>query len=227
MVVDDPAGPVAAAGLLIGGRGEQDVAAQAGDRIRGGVAAGGARLPGEQPHDAELHRDQVLHVDRAAAVDVAVGDVGRERVVGPQLRRGRDDVEVAEEEQRAAARAVAVQPGGDRAATGERLDDRRRDPGFGQDRRHVAGREDLVARRVDGRDADEVAQVGDEALVGRVQASGEIASDGRAVLVPVIGECRSSGSAPHRAGPASASPTNVTSRPLPTIATTMITSSRT
>ena len=65
-----------------------------GDRVAGRVEAGRARLGGEQPDDAELHRDHGLHVDRAAAVDVAVGEVGRERVVassarpGPGRRRG-------------------------------------------------------------------------------------------------------------------------------------------
>jgi hypothetical protein len=62
----------------------------------------------------------VLHVDRAAAPDVAVGDVAAERVVGPLLRRRRDHVEVREQQQRLAAGAVAAQPGGDRAATGDR-----------------------------------------------------------------------------------------------------------
>ena len=49
--------PAMAAGLLVGGGGEQDVAAQAGDRVAGGIEAGGARLGREQPDDAELHRD--------------------------------------------------------------------------------------------------------------------------------------------------------------------------
>ena len=60
----------------------------------------------------------VLHVDGAAAVDVAVGDVGRERVVRPALGRGRDDVEVRQQEERLAAGAVAAQPGVDGAAAG-------------------------------------------------------------------------------------------------------------
>ena len=68
-------------------------------------------------------RDHVLHVDRAAAVDVAVGEVGRERVVGPALGRRRDDVEVREQQQRVAAGPVAAQADVDRAATGHGLDD--------------------------------------------------------------------------------------------------------
>ena len=48
---DDPADAVEAAGLLVGGRGEQDVAGEARDRVAGRVAAGGAGLGGEQPDD--------------------------------------------------------------------------------------------------------------------------------------------------------------------------------
>ena len=47
------------------------------------IAAGRAGLGGEQAHDLQLHRDEVLHVDGAAAVHVAIRHVGRERVVGP------------------------------------------------------------------------------------------------------------------------------------------------
>ncbi len=88
-----------------------------GDRVARRIEAGRARLGREQPHDAELHRDHRLHVDRAAAVDVAVDEVGRERVVGPALGRGRDDVEMREQQERLAAGAVAAQPGVDRATS--------------------------------------------------------------------------------------------------------------
>ena len=124
-VLGDPARPGSAAGLLVGRAREQDVAAQAGDRVARRIEAGRAGLGDEPLDDAELHRDHVLHVDRAAAVDVAVGDVGRERVVGPALRRRRDDVEVRQQEERLAAGPVAAQPGVDRAAARHRLDDLR------------------------------------------------------------------------------------------------------
>ena len=129
-----------AAGLLVGGAREQDVAAQAGDRVAGRVQAGRARLGREPLDDAELQRDHALHVDRAAAVDVAVGEVGRERVVGPALGRRRHDVEVRQQQQRLAARPVAAQPDVDRAATGHGLDD------LGPQARPRAGAGD-VARR--------------------------------------------------------------------------------
>ena len=99
-----------------------------GDRVSGRVAAGGAGGAGEAAHDLDLHRDHGLHVQRAAAPDVAVGQVAAERVVGPAVRLGRHDVEVRKEQQRVAATAVAADAGHDRAAAGERLDDRRREP---------------------------------------------------------------------------------------------------
>ena len=63
---------------------------------------------GEEPDDLHLHRDEVLHVDRPTTVDVAIGDVGRERVVRPAVGRRRHDVEVGEQEEGIAARAVAA-----------------------------------------------------------------------------------------------------------------------
>ena len=75
----------------------------------------------EEPDDAELHRDHALHVDGAAAVDVAVDEIGRERVVGPAVRRRRDDVEMRQEQERLATGPIATQPGMDRSASRERL----------------------------------------------------------------------------------------------------------
>ena len=138
-MLGDPLRADRAAGLLVGRAREQDVATQARDRVARGVEAGGASLGRQQPHDAELHRDHVLHVDRAASVDVAVGEVGRERVVAPAFRRCRDDVEVGEEEQRIAAGAVAAQPRVDRSAPGLRLDDLGLEAGFGEHRRDPPG----------------------------------------------------------------------------------------
>ena len=122
-MLDQPLHPDGAARLLVGGAGEQDVAAQARDRVAGGVEAGRARLAGEQPNHRQLHRDHRLHVDRAAPVDVAVGDVGRERIVAPAIGRGRDDVEVRQQEERLAAGAVAAEPGEHAASAGYGFDD--------------------------------------------------------------------------------------------------------
>jgi len=63
----------------------------------------------------------VLHVDRAAAPDLAIRDLAAERVVGPQLGGRRHDVEVAEEEQGLAAGPVAAQAGNDRASARDEL----------------------------------------------------------------------------------------------------------
>ena len=59
-------------------------------------------------------------------VDVAVGDVGGERVVGPALGRGGHDIEVREQQERVAAGAVAAQADVDGATAGDGLDDLRR-----------------------------------------------------------------------------------------------------
>ena len=82
-----------------------------------------ARASRRAGRHAELEGDHALHVDRAAAVDVAVGDVRRERVVGPALRRAGHDVEMGQEQERLAAGPVAAEAGMDGAATGDGLDD--------------------------------------------------------------------------------------------------------
>jgi len=72
-----------AAGLLVSGEAE-------GDRpVRDPTVALACA------HDAQQHRVEVLHVDRAAAPQVAVADLPRERVDLPVLGGRRDDVEVA------------------------------------------------------------------------------------------------------------------------------------
>ena len=94
VLVDQPVGAVPAAGFLVGGGAEDDVAAQAGDRVRGGIAAGRAGGAGEAAHDLHLHRDHALHVDGAAAPDVSVGQIRGERVVAPAGRLRGHDVQV-------------------------------------------------------------------------------------------------------------------------------------
>ena len=130
--------------LLVGGAGEQDVAPETRDRVARRVEAGRAGLRREEPDDGQLHRDHRLHVDRAAPVDVAVDEVGPERVVRPALRRGRDHVEVREQQERLAAAAVAAQADMDGAAPGRRLDDLGFEPGVQQGGRDPARGEELA-----------------------------------------------------------------------------------
>ena len=85
-VLREPARPVAAAGLLVGGAGEQDVAAEAGDGVARGIEAGGPRPRAPAGRTTSVSSATIcLHVHRAAAPDVAVGDVGGERVVRPAV----------------------------------------------------------------------------------------------------------------------------------------------
>ena len=158
-----------ATGLLVGGHREEDVATQPGDRIGGRIAARGAGLAGEPADDGDLHRDHALHVDGSATPDVAVGDVGAERVVGPQLGRGWDDVEMRQQEERLAAGPVAAQAGGHRAPTGGRLVDRRLDPDIDEGGGHRLGGPKLaiarLGRRVDARDPDQGPEQVDELVV--------------------------------------------------------------
>ena len=107
-------------------------------RVRPGTGSDAGSRPAapglgrEQPHDRQLHRDEVLHVDRAAAPDVAVGDVAGERVVGPPLRRRRHDVEMAEQQERLAAGPVAAEAGGHGAAARDGLEDLGDEAGVGE-----------------------------------------------------------------------------------------------
>ena len=124
-VIGDPLGPVHAAGLLVRGAREQDVAPKPRDRVVGGVQPGCPGLGRQEPDDAQLHRHHALHVDRAAPVDIAAVDVGCERVVGPAIGRGGHDVEMRQQEERFATGAVAAQPRVDGATAGDRFDDLR------------------------------------------------------------------------------------------------------
>jgi len=86
MLGAQPGGADLAAGLLVGD--EQQLQRPAG----GPPAAAGARHGGDR-----LGRDLVLHVQRAAAPQVAVDDLTGPRVVGPVGRIGEDRVDVAEQ----------------------------------------------------------------------------------------------------------------------------------
>ena len=95
VLLDEDLRAVAPARLLVGGEAEHHLA------VRGRIG----RRAGA--HDAEQHRVEVLHVDRAAAPDLAVLDLAGERVDLPVRRLGGYDVEVAVEQQGRPAVATA------------------------------------------------------------------------------------------------------------------------
>src|SRR5512132_380653 len=88
VVVDQPGAAEGAAGLLVGHRGQLEVAGQRHPQ------------PGQQPHHGHAHGHHLLHVDRAPAPDDAVVDLAGERRVAPAPGLGRDHVDVAVEQQR-------------------------------------------------------------------------------------------------------------------------------
>ena len=88
MLLHQETGPPGAPGLLVGGERDHDVA--------GGLAL----LAQALTDDGQHHRVHVLHVDRAAAPDAAVGLLAGERVVAPVRGVGRDHVQVAVDQQR-------------------------------------------------------------------------------------------------------------------------------
>ncbi len=162
-VLGDPFRAGQATRLLVGRAREEDIAAEPGDRVAGRIEAGRPRLGGQLAHDAELHRDHRLHVDRAAPVDVAVADVGGERIVRPAFGGSRHDVEVRQEEQWIAAGAIAAQADVHRAATRVRFDDLGLEAGLGQPGRDEACDAQLPVRgvgwrRIDRWDPDELAE---------------------------------------------------------------------
>ena len=92
VLLDQEARAEVAAGLLVGEHDEDEVARQRdvlAPRAQEGV---------------DEHRDAALHVERAAAPDVAVLEPRLERRVRPVLSGRRDDVDVALEQQRRRAR---------------------------------------------------------------------------------------------------------------------------
>ena len=96
MVVDEPAGALSTAGLLVGDEGKDEIT--------------GRRAPRARPvaDDREGHRVHVLHVDRAAAPEASVADLSGERVDRPVVLLSRYDVQMPVNEQR---RPVRVGPG--------------------------------------------------------------------------------------------------------------------
>src|SRR5699024_6565028 len=91
-----PVSPVQAASLLIGGEREHDRTLR---RYAGALTCA---------YDRQHHRVEVLHVDGSASVEIAVDDVGRDRVMAPVARLRGYDVEVAVNQQwRFAAGVIA------------------------------------------------------------------------------------------------------------------------
>ena len=117
VVVDQQPGALDPAGLLVGEEREHHVPRRP--------------LPGRAAHcrtTASSHRVHVLHVDRAAAPDAAVPDLPGERVHRPLRRVGRDDVEVAVQQQRRPDRVGALDPGDHAGPARLRLVQPGRDP---------------------------------------------------------------------------------------------------
>ena len=172
----EPRGAVGAAGLLVGGAGEQHVAAEAGDRVAGRVQAGGPGAAGEQDDDHRLHRDHALHVHGAAAPDVAVGDVGAN---GPWVQPSPAFAGTTSRcERRSSGSPPVPSPRRrtvDGAAPGDGLDDLGVQALGAQDRGDEARRVRLRARRVrrvDRRDADQVPEELHQLVVGGVPRGG-------------------------------------------------------
>src|SRR5439155_2943943 len=130
-----------AAGLLVREQGEDHVAGQRGALL----------LRAEERGDE--HRDRSLHVHGAATPDVTVHELAAERRPRPVLARGRDDVDVALEEQR---RLVASrEPGNEvRAARNLRVD-LGVDPGLLEEPAYEVDALRFVSRRIGGVEADQ------------------------------------------------------------------------
>jgi hypothetical protein len=104
-VLDEPVGALASAGLLVGREHERD----------GALRHDAGPLTGT--HHRQQHGVEVLHVDRAAAPQVAVLDLAGERVDRPVGGLRRDDVEVAVHEETVAAGGLVAPARHDAAST--------------------------------------------------------------------------------------------------------------
>ena len=94
----------------------------------------------EARQDERRHHGHVLHVDGAAAPQIAVVDLAGEGGMGPALRLGRHDVEVRRQEQRRLL-AGASEPRDHVLALGRLADQRRRQAGGARrDRRDIRRR---------------------------------------------------------------------------------------
>ena len=102
-IVHQPVRPVLAAVLLVGDEREDEIARRHDART--------LQLSGDHDH----HADHVLHVDRAAAPDIAVFDRSGKRVHAPVGRFGRHHVEMPMDEQ-GATRTVGARETGEHIA---------------------------------------------------------------------------------------------------------------
>ncbi len=158
-----------ATGLLVGRRQEHEVALERHPRA----------LEGEQSRQVQDARR--LHVDRAAPVEVAVGDDASERVDRPVAPVGVYDVDVMVQDDSAEG-AVALQARAQTGAPGARLDRLALDALARQDLGQKPRAGDLVAGGIGGVDLQIAAQELDRLVaqrppVGhRPSASGVIAS---------------------------------------------------
>lgn len=144
MVVDEPPRALGAPRLLlVGDGGEHHVAPE------------GEPLAGDEADDRCRHRDQVLHVEGTATPNAAVGDLAAEGRVGPPRGVGRDEVEVAGEEQWS-KRPVALQAGDETGPARLRLEDYRFDAVPTERLSDPLGGRALVTRGVRGVDAEKV-----------------------------------------------------------------------
>ena len=146
-----------AAGLLIRGKGEHDVAGRL------------ALLAQALADDRQHHRVHVLHVDRAAAPDAVVGDLAGEGVDLPVFGVGRDDVEMTVDEQSGPVPVFAFEACDHAGALGMRLQDRGLQAGLGEPGGYVFGGLPLARARmvpwVRGVDPDQVAADVDDLIL--------------------------------------------------------------
>jgi hypothetical protein len=174
VLLDEEPRALGTAGFLIGHVGDDDVARRL------------AALASPLADHRQRHRVHVLHVDGAATPEAAVLDLAAERIDAPVVRVGRDDIEVAVNEQRTATLILAGHPGDDARAALVRLVDLRLEPDLGQLLGDVFGGLALVAGRVRAVDPDQVAaQVDDFVLGARLLDVGHDDSSGCGGTIPI------------------------------------------
>jgi len=116
------------------------------------------------------HRDAALHVERAAAPDDAVDELGAERRVRPLLPCGLDDVDVAVEQERRRVTGAGDACDEVRARVVAR-EDARLDAGVVEQLPHVGDARAFVAGRIRRVEPDQVAQELDDVAQSSPSAS--------------------------------------------------------
>ena len=154
VVGGDPAHPVDAPALLVGGGDHHQVPLQ------------GQLLPVAHEQGLQVHGGGELGVDGAAAVEDAAGDLSGEGRVAPALRLDRHHVEVGHHQQGALG-AVAPQAHGEAGALLAGLQDLGLQALGGELRGEVAHQGPLVPGRVGGVEAQHLLQAGDGLGAGR------------------------------------------------------------